>query len=40
MVRETMVRRPEAVNAHPPEYPGYICRVAAWRETRLLTRPL
>ena len=40
MVRETMVRRPEAVNAHPPEYPGYVGQTAAWRETRLLMRPL
>ena len=40
MVRETMVRRPEAVNAHPPEYPGYVDRTDAWRETSPLTRPL
>ncbi len=40
MVRETMVRRPEAVNAHPPEYPGYIGHTAAWRKMRPLKRPL
>lgn len=40
MVRETMVRRPEAVNAHPPEYPGYVGQSAARREPHPLTRPL
>lgn len=40
MVRETMVRRLEAVNAHPPEYPGYVGRRPAWRETRPLMQTL
>ncbi len=40
MVRETMVRRPEAVNAHPPECPGYVGHMVAWRKTRPLKQPL
>jgi len=40
MVRQTMVRRPEAVNAHPPEYVGNFGSRVAWRERHPLTRSL